>query len=130
MLILRPCFFFFFFFFFCINFQFGSYNTSYYLETEKNLKVRSGDHIGISSLTFKNGKLLAESAIPDHLLFLNQDPSLDDFTTLSHLGDSKFLLEIEENLLIKRDKSVLKKHHFCFIICNWQGVIRLDNIHN
>ena len=74
-------------FFFLYKFQCGSYSTSYYLESDKNLKVRSGEHIGISSLTFKNGKPLAESAIPDHFLFLNHDPSLDDFTILSHSRD-------------------------------------------
>ena len=43
-------------------------NSSYYGETERQLKVRSGEHIGISRLTFKKTKPSKESSIRDHLL--------------------------------------------------------------
>ena len=81
---------------------------SYYGESDRHFKVRSGEHIGISPLTFKKVKPSAESSVRDHLLFCNHDPSFDDFTILAH-GTNKFLLEIKESLLIKRDKPELNK---------------------
>ena len=38
------------------EYTFGRCNSSYYGETERHLKVRSGEHIGISPLTFKKTK--------------------------------------------------------------------------
>ena len=72
-------------------------------------KVRSGEHISISSLTFKKVKLSAESLRRDHLLLCNHNPSFVDFTILAQ-GTNKFLLEIKESLLIKRDKPILNKN--------------------
>ena len=89
--------------------QCGRCNASYYGETDRHLKVRSGEHISISPLTFKKVKPSAESSIRDHLLFCNHDPSFDDFTILAQ-GTNKFLLEIKESLLIKRDKPILNKN--------------------
>ena len=43
------------------KFQCGRCNASYYGETDRHLKVRSGEHIGISSLTFKKVKPSVES---------------------------------------------------------------------
>ena len=91
------------------KFQWGICNASYYGETDGHLKVRSGEHIGISPLTFKKVKPLVESSIRDHLLFCNHDPSFDDFTVLAQ-GTNKFLLEIKQSLLIKRDKPILNKN--------------------
>ena len=51
----------------------------------------------------------AESSVRDHLLFCNHDPSFDDFTVLVR-GTNKFLLEIKENILIKRDKPISNKN--------------------
>ena len=59
--------------------------------------------MGIFPLTFKIVKPSAESSIHDHFLFCNHDPSFDDFTILAQ-ETNKFLLEIKECLLIKRDK--------------------------
>ena len=91
------------------KFQCGRYNASYYGESERHLNIRSGEHIGISPLTFKKVKPSAESSIRDHVLFCNHDPSFDDFTILTQ-GTIKFLLEIKESLLIKRDKPILNKN--------------------
>ena len=91
------------------KFQCGRCNASYYGETDRHLKVRSGEHIGISPLTFKKVKPSAGSSMRDHLLFCNHDPSFDDFTILAQ-GSTKFLLEIKESLLIKRDKPILNKN--------------------
>ena len=56
------------------KFQCGRYNASYYGETDRYLRVRSGEHICISPLTFKKVKSSAKSSIRDHLLFCNHDP--------------------------------------------------------
>ena len=67
------------------KFQCGRCNTSYYGETDRHLKIRSGEHIGISLLTFKKVKPSAKSSICDNLLFSNHEPSFDDFTWLRGL---------------------------------------------
>ena len=87
----------------------GRCNSSYYGETERHIKVRSGEHIGISPLTFKKMKLCKKSSICDHLLECDSNPSFDEFTILSH-GNKKYLLEIKERLLIKCDQPVLNKN--------------------
>ena len=97
------------------KFQCGRCNASYYGETDRHLKVRSGEHIGISPLTFKKVKPSAESSIGDYFLFCNHDPSFGDFTILAQ-GTNKFLLEIKERLLIKPDTNIKQKHRFRSII--------------
>ena len=87
----------------------GRCNSSYYGETERHLKVSSGKHIGISPLTFKKTKPSKESSIRDNLLECDNNPSFDEFTILAH-GNKKYLLEIKETFLIKRDQPVLNKN--------------------
>ena len=88
----------------------GRCNASYYGETDRHLKVRSGEHIDISPLTFKKVRLSAKSSIRDYLLFCNHGSWFDDFTILGQ-GTNKFLLEIKEKcLLIKFDQSILSKN--------------------
>ena len=91
------------------KFQCGRCNASYYGETGKHLKIRLGEHILISPLTFKKVKPSPESSIRDHPLFCNHLPLFDDFTILAQ-GTNKILLEIKESLLIKRDKPILNKN--------------------
>ena len=57
----------------------------------RHLKVRSGEHIGISSKT----KQSKERAIRDHLLNSNNVPSFD-FTIMAN-RKNKFVLEIKES---------------------------------
>ena len=71
--------------------------------------ARSGEHIGISPLTFKKTEPSKESAIRDHLLNCNNNPSFEEFTILAN-GNNKFVLEIKESLLIKRDRPILNKN--------------------
>ena len=78
----------------------GRCNSTYYGEMDRHLKVRSGEHIGISPLIFKKTKPSKESAISDHLLNCKNIPSLEEFTILTN-GNNKFGLEIKESLLIK-----------------------------
>ena len=87
----------------------GRCNSNYYGETDRHLKVRSGEHIGISPLTFKKTKPSKESAIRDHRLNCNNIPSFEEFTILTN-GNNKFVLEIKESLLIKRDRPILNKN--------------------
>ena len=62
----------------------GRCNSSYYGETDRHLKVRSGEHIGISPLTFRKVKPSKESAIRDYLLNCNNIPSFEEFTILAY----------------------------------------------
>ena len=77
-------------------------NSTYYGEMDRHFKVRSGEHIGISSLTFKKAKPSKESAIRDHLLNCNNIPSLEEFTILTN-WNKKFDLEIKKSVVIKRE---------------------------
>ena len=89
----------------------GRCNSTYYGETDGHLKARSGEHIGISPLTFKKTKPSKESAIRNHLLNCNNIPSFEEFAMFAILANAnnKFLLEIKESLLIKRDRPILTK---------------------
>ena len=80
----------------------GRCNFSYYSEMDRHLRVRAGEHIGLSLLTFKKCKFSKESAVRDHLLFCDNDPSFEEFSVLGK-ASSEFYLEIKESLLIKRD---------------------------
>ena len=68
----------------------------------RHLRVRAGEHICLSPLTFKNCKLSKESALREHLLFCDNGPSFEELSVLGK-ASSKFYLEIKQSLLIKRD---------------------------
>ena len=87
----------------------GRCNSSYYNETDRHLKVRSGEHIGISPLTFGKVKPSKESAIRDYLITCNNIPSFDEFTILAY-GHHEYILEIKESLGSRRDRPVLNKN--------------------
>ena len=90
------------------KFQCGLYNESNYGECIRHLNVRIGEHIGISPLTRKQVKP-KKSSVADHLLLCNHSASYDDFSILTR-DNSKFLLELKENLLILRDKPSLNRN--------------------
>ena len=73
------------------------------------MEVRSGEHIGISPLTFRKVNPSKKSAIWDHFIMCNNIPSFYEFTLLAY-GHHKYILEIKENLLINRGKLVLNKN--------------------
>ena len=87
----------------------GRCNSSYYGETDRHLRVRAGEHIGLSPLTFKKCKPSKESAVRYHLLFCDNNPSFEEFSVLAK-AFSKFSLEIKESLLIKRDTPNLNRN--------------------
>ena len=90
------------------KFQCGLCNESYYGECVRNLNVRIGEHIGISPLTKKKVKPYS-SAISDHLLLCNHSPSFENFSILTK-ENKKLLFELEESLLIMRDKHSLNRN--------------------
>ena len=59
-------------------------NSFYYDEMDRYLESRSGEHSGISPLTFRKIKLSKESATRDHLLICNNIPSFHEFTLSLH----------------------------------------------
>ena len=67
-------------------------NYTYYGETDRHLKVRSGERIRTSPLTFKKVKPSKEIAIHDHLLNWINIPSFEEFTILTN-GNAKFVLK-------------------------------------
>ena len=75
---------------------------------QRHLKVRSGERIEISPLTFKKTKPSKKSSIHDCLLECDNNPSFAEFTILAH-GNKKYSLEIKESILIKCDQPVLNK---------------------
>ena len=75
----------------------------------RHLKIRSGEHIGISSLKFRKFKISKESAIRDHLLNCNDTLSIDEFNIMLY-GHQKYNLEIKESLLIERERPILNKN--------------------
>ena len=84
-------------------------NSTYYGETDRHVKVRPGEHNGISPLTFKKTKPSKESAIRNHLLNCKSILYFEEFTILAN-GNNKFVLEIKESLLIKLDRPILNKN--------------------
>ena len=60
-------------------------------------------------MTFRKVKPSKESAIRDHFLNCNNISPFDEFTILAY-GYHKYILEIKESLLIKRDRPVLNKN--------------------
>ena len=69
----------------------------------------AGEHIVLPPLTFKKCKPSKESAVRDHLLFCDNDPSFEEFSVLAK-ASSKFSLEIKESLPIKRDTPDLNRN--------------------
>ena len=88
----------------------GRCNSSYYGEMDRHLRVRAGEHIGFSPLTFKKKwKPSKESAVCGYLLFCDNDPSFEEFSVLAK-ASYKFSLEIKESLLIERDTPNLNRN--------------------
>ena len=76
----------------------GLCSESYYSGSVRDFNVRIGEDIGISPLTKKKVKPKG-SAVSDHLLFCNHSPSFSVLTK----ENRKFVSELRESLLIKRD---------------------------
>ena len=84
----------------------SSFNATYYGKTERHLNVRSGEHVGLSTLT---GKRVAckPSAIYDHLLLHEHNNSdLNDFSILC----------CENNGFKLSSAGILAEFRFCYSI--------------
>ena len=88
----------------------GRCNCTYYVKTERHLKVRFGEHVGISPLTLKKTKPSKAISIHVHLSQCDNNPSFHEFTILVH-WNKKYLFKIKESLLTKRDQPVLNQKH-------------------
>ena len=77
----------------------GRCSSSYYDETDRVFKVRSGEYIKISQ----------ESAIRYYLLNCKNTLCFDEFSVLAY-GHHKYSFETNKSLFIKRDRSVLNKN--------------------
>ena len=75
-------------------------------ETERQLRFRSDEHIGIPSLFFKKKKPPKKASIRDHLLQCVKNPSFGEFIILAH-RIKKHWLKIRESLFIKRNQLFL-----------------------
>ena len=86
----------------------GNCNVTYYGKTERQHNVWSSEQIGISHLT-RNRVECKPSSVSDHLLMLNHDSDLNNFTILCR-DNNGFRLLSTESILISRDSSVLNKN--------------------
>ena len=66
-------------------------------------------HIGISPLTNKRVQPRKDSAVCHHLLNCNYSPIFEDFSALYH-ENKKYLLEMNESLLITRDRPSMNRN--------------------
>ena len=86
----------------------GLCNESYYGEYERHLNVRIREHIGISPLTKKKGKLKG-SSVSDNLLLCSQSPYFGNCNELTK-ENSKFVVGLKESLLLLSDKPSLNRN--------------------
>ena len=76
------------------------FNSSYYGETDRHLKVRSAEHIiGISPLTFRKFMQSKESAIRDHLQNFNNFHALTSLPSW-HMGIINIFLKSKKVCLL------------------------------
>ena len=73
------------------------------------LKVRIGEHLGVSVLTGKRVKGDNNSAIREHRLFCNHSSFFDNFFILAS-NNNDFKVTLMESLLINSDHPPLNKN--------------------
>ena len=97
------------------KFMCGCFNPTYYGQTQRHFFVRASEHLGITPLTGKFVKTPKKSAIFDHMLLDGHKASFDNFSIL--LKESNpFKLQLKESLLISRDKPILNKNIYSFLL--------------
>ena len=90
-------------------------NANYYGQTERHFFVKASEYLGITLLTGKVVKTPMKSAIFDHMLLDGHKASFDNFSILLKESNS-FKLQLKESLLISRDKPILKKNIYSFLL--------------
>ena len=79
---------------------------TYYGETNTHWKVRSGEHIGMSHLSFNKIEPSKESTTRYHHLNCNNMSPFEEFTVLAN-GTNKFVLKMKESLPVNRNRNIL-----------------------
>ena len=82
---------------------------SYYGEWVRHLAVRIDEHIGISPLTNKRVQPRKDGAVWHQFLSCSYSPTFEDFSALRH-EKKKYPLELKENLLIVRDRTLMNRN--------------------
>ena len=90
------------------KFQCGLCSESYHGKYVTHLNVTIGEHIGTLPLPKKQVKPENRS-VANHLPFRNHSASYDNFRNLTR-ENKKILLELNESLLIMRDKPSLNRN--------------------
>ena len=90
------------------KFQCGLCNESYHGKYVRHLNVTTNEHIGALPLPKKQVKP-KKMSVADHLPFRNHPASYDNFRNLTR-ENKTILLELNESLLIMRDKPSLNRN--------------------
>ena len=91
------------------TFSCGSCTASYIGKTYRHFKVRVSEHQGVSPRTGKPVKGTLSASVMDHMLVCDHKVVHEDFKFLGN-ESNRYLLELKENLFIKRDKPSLNKN--------------------
>ena len=90
------------------KFSCGSCTASYIGKTYRHFKVRVSEHQGVSPRTGKPVKGTLSTSVRDHMLVCDHKVVQEDFKFLGNESD-RYLLELKECLVIKRDRLPLNK---------------------
>ena len=91
------------------KFLYGSCTSSYIGKIYKHFKVRVSEHQGVSPRTGKPVKGTLCTTVRDHMLVCDHKVVHEDFMFIGN-ESNRYLLELKESLLIKRDKPSLNKN--------------------
>ena len=91
------------------KFSCGSCTASYIGKTYRHFKVRVSEYQGVSSRTGKPVKGILSTSVRDHMLVCDHKVVHEDFKFLDN-ESNRYLLELKESLIIKRDRPSLNKN--------------------
>ena len=91
------------------KYMYGIYNSSYYGERDRHLRVRAGENIGLLPLTFKKCKPSKKVQFVTICYFVIMTPPFEEVSVVAK-ASFKFSLEIKNSLLIKKDTPNLNKN--------------------
>jgi hypothetical protein len=88
------------------KFSCGSCNVSYIGKTNRHLKVRACEHLGITPIKEQRSINIKTSAINDHLLFCNHESDFSNFSIIAN-EPNRWRLLLKEGILISKQKPFL-----------------------
>ena len=91
------------------RFTCDSCNAIYVGKTQRHLRVRIAEHIGVSALTGKSIKPEKDSAVSQHMLMCNCVASSDNFSIVTK-DACNYTLEIKESLTILKENPSLNRN--------------------